>query len=143
MTSYTLSQNWQISKSKSSIESSILEQQQIGEQHVFWNLRTSLKSTFLWERTFSLSPHQPTLQSLLDANCRYFVEQVQPIVSQHLHSSIQLPRIRVYLPLCEEKIHNVKNKTALVTTETIVFFSMNPSFVSMYQALVSWKIQSK
>ena len=144
VTSYSLSQNLQISKSTSSMSYLLSEIQYSEDRDVFWSIQASSRAKVSWKHVlFCISPSPVSLQLILDKNCRYFVEMVRPIVSQHLRDDVKMPQVRVYLPLCQHKIPMFQNKSPLINSESIVFFSVTPSFESIYKALVSWHLQLK
>jgi hypothetical protein len=66
------------------------------------------------------------------------VDKIVPIVSIHVQRTIQMPRIRVYIPLSEIKRANIHEKGFLITSQSITFFSVNPKFTLIYQAMLQW-----
>ena len=139
MYTLTLSQNWKISKSENSRKDQsyicFLEQQ----QGYF-----SLSCCGRVKIVFQLTSSNPTLQDILDRTCKHLVDKIAPIVSIHVHRRIYLPRIRVYIPFSDRKRKDVPEKGFLITSQSITFFSVNPKFTLIYQAILQWlKQQSK
>ena len=72
------------------------------------------------------------------------VDEILPIVSIHTQRKIDLPRIRVYAPLSEKKRIDVPTKGFLITSQSIIFFAITPTFTLIYQAILQWlKLHSK
>ena len=126
----TLSQNWKISKSKNKrkyvFSIRFLQHQQVP---FFLSNSSRYYSGGGKDMIFRLTLSNPSLQDILDRNCKKLVDEIKPIVSIHVQRKIHLPRIRVYVPLSETK--DVKSEDFLMTSQSIVFFTIAPKSSSI------------
>ena len=135
----TLSQNWKLSKSENNKKdpSYICS---FGQSKDWFFVSSGCRVEILFQLTLS----NPSLQEIIDNGCKHWVNKILPVVSVHAQREIELPRIRVYIPLCVRKNIALHKKDFLITPQAITFFSINPTFTLVYRAILQWlKLYSK
>jgi hypothetical protein len=88
--------------------------------------------------SFRLTPTKPSLQEILDSHCTLMVQEVIPIVETHLQREIIIPRVRIYVPLSVSKKRIMTSKEFLITSQSIIFFTLTPNFPLIYRAIILW-----
>ena len=141
MTIYSLSQKWKISKSQI-FDGLLQELVEKGMEPEFWTISTSNVTRKQMIFYFHLQKRN-SLQKIMELRCQDVVQDIVPIVSKHVGQSIILPRVRVYCPFDEKRLQRQNREDFLTAPQSIIFFSFEPHFGTIYKAILSWLLKIK